>query len=112
MFTTDKPVIFAYHGYPAPIHRLTYRRANQSNFHVHGYQEEGTTKTPFDMAVLNRLDRFHLANAVVERVSALATARAGLAGFVEGKLAQHDAYIGENGEDLPEIRNCRWQPAL
>lgn len=110
IFTTDKPVIFAYHGYPALIHRLTYRRANHANFHVHGYQEEGTTTTPFDMAVLNRLDRFHLAKAVVERVSSLAAAREGFAGFVEGKLAEHDAYIRQNGEDLPEIRNWRWQP--
>ncbi|AFL54867.1 xylulose-5-phosphate/fructose-6-phosphate phosphoketolase [Sinorhizobium fredii] len=108
MFTTDKPVIFAYHGYPALIHRLTYRRANHANFHVHGYQEEGTTTTPFDMAVLNRLDRFHLAEAVVERVPSLAAAREGFARFVESKLAEHDAYIRDNGEDLPEIRSWRW----
>ncbi len=111
MFTTDKPVIFAYHGYPALIHRLTYRRANHANFHVHGYQEEGTTTTPFDMAVLNRLDRFHIARAVVERVPSLASAREGFTRLIEGKLAEHDAYIRENGEDLPEIRNWRWQPA-
>lgn len=109
MFTTDRPVIFAYHGYPALIHRLTYRRANHANFHVHGYQEEGTTTTPFDMAVLNRLDRFHLAKAVVERVPSLAVVREGFIRFVEGKLAEHDAYIRENGEDLPEIRNWRWR---
>ncbi|WP_208153666.1 phosphoketolase family protein (plasmid) [Sinorhizobium medicae] len=108
MFTTDKPVIFAYHGYPALIHRLTYRRTNHANFHVHGYQEEGTTTTPFDMAVLNKLDRFHLAEAVVERVPSLASPREGFARFVESKLAEHDAYIRENGEDLPEIRNWRW----
>lgn len=108
MFTTDKPVIFAYHGYPALIHRLTYRRANHANFHVHGFQEEGTTTTPFDMAVLNKLDRFHLAKAVVERVPSLAARREGFARFVESELAEHDAYIRENGEDLPEIRNWRW----
>lgn len=108
MFTTDKPVIFAYHGYPGLIHRLTYRRTNHANFHVHGYQEEGTTTTPFDMAVLNKLDRFHLAKAVVERVPSLASPREGFAHFVESKLAEHDAYIRENGEDLPEIRNWRW----
>ncbi|PLU48537.1 phosphoketolase family protein [Sinorhizobium medicae] len=108
MFTTDKPVIFAYHGYPALIHRLTYRRVNHANFHVHGYQEEGTTTTPFDMAVLNKLDRFHLAKAVVERVPSLAATKEGFARFVESKLAEHDAYIRENGEDLPDIRNWRW----
>ncbi|RVI55227.1 phosphoketolase [Sinorhizobium meliloti] len=108
MFTTDKPVIFAYHGYPALIHRLTYRRTNHANFHVYGYQEEGTTTTPFDMAVLNKLDRFHLAEAVVERVPSLASPREGFARFLENKLAEHDAYIRENGEDLPEIRNWRW----
>ncbi|MQW86462.1 phosphoketolase [Sinorhizobium saheli] len=108
MFTTDRPVIFAYHGYPALIHRLTYRRANHANFHVHGYQEEGTTTTPFDMTVLNGLDRFHLARAVVDRVPSLAASREEFARFVEDKLAEHDAYIRENGEDLPEIRNWRW----
>ena len=109
MFTTDKPVIFVYHGYPTLIHRLTYRRRNHANFHVHGFQEEGTTTTPFDMAVLNGIDRFHVAKAVVDRVSALADRRAEFASFVAGKLAEHDAYIRENGEDMPEIRNWRWQ---
>jgi xylulose-5-phosphate/fructose-6-phosphate phosphoketolase len=109
MFTTDKPVIFVYHGYPTLIHRLTYRRRNHANFHVHGFQEEGTTTTPFDMAVLNGIDRFHVAKAVVDRVSALADQRAEFASFVAGKLAEHDAYIRENGEDMPEIRNWRWQ---
>ena len=108
MFTTDKPVIFAYHGYPALIHRLTYRRTNHHNFHVHGFEEEGTTTTPFDMAVMNRLDRFHLAKAVVDRVASLASERARFAGFVDAKLAEHQAYIREHGEDLPEIRNWRW----
>ena len=109
MFTTDKPVIFAYHGYPALIHRLTYRRTNHANFHVHGYQEEGTTTTPFDMTVLNGLDRFHLAKAVVERVPSLAAAREEFACAIEGKLSEHHVHIRKNGEDLPEIRNWRWR---
>ena len=108
MFTRDKPVIFAYHGYPALIHRLTYRRSNHGNFHVHGFQEEGTTTTPFDMAVRNEIDRFHLAMAVVKRVSTLGSKRDEFTRFVEGKLAEHGAYIRENGEDLPEIRNWHW----
>jgi len=109
MFTTDKPVIFAYHGYPTLIHRLTYRRTNHGNFHVHGFQEEGTTTTPFDMAVLNDLDRFHLARAVVRRTPALAAEREAFDGFVEQKLAEHDAYIRANGDDMPEIRQWQWR---
>lgn len=108
MFTTDKPVIFAYHGYPALIHRLTYRRTNHHNFHVHGFQEEGTTTTPFDMAVMNRIDRFHLAKAVVDRAPSLSGQRSRFAEFVNGKLAEHEAYIRTHGEDMPEIRNWRW----
>ncbi len=108
MFTHDKPVIFAYHGYPSLIHRLTYRRTNHSNFHVHGFQEEGTTTTPFDMAVRNEIDRFHLAMAVVKRVSTSGSKQDEFTRFVEGKLAEHGAYIRENGEDLPEIRNWHW----
>ncbi|MHB1109968.1 MAG: phosphoketolase family protein [Devosia sp.] len=108
MFTTDKPVIFAYHGYPALIHRLTYRRTNHANFHVHGYREEGTTTTPFDMTVLNELDRFHLAQAVVERIQRLAAEREAFAQFVSTKLAAHGAYIRQHGDDMPEIRNWRW----
>jgi xylulose-5-phosphate/fructose-6-phosphate phosphoketolase len=107
-FTTDKPVIFAYHGYPALIHRLTYRRTNHHNFHVHGFQEEGTTTTPFDMAVMNRIDRFHLAKAVVDRAPSLSGQRSRFAEFVNGKLAEHEAYIRTHGEDMPEIRNWRW----
>ena len=108
MFSTDKPVIFAYHGYPALIHRLTYRRNNHGNFHVHGFQEEGTTTTPFDMAVMNRIDRFHLARAVVDRVPSLSAERSRFAEFIDEKLAEHDAYIREHGEDMPEIRDWRW----
>ncbi len=108
MFSTEAPVVFAYHGYPALIHRLTYRRTNHHNFHVHGFQEEGTTTTPFDMAVLNQIDRFHLAKAVVDRVPHLASQRAGFSGWVDAKLAAHDSFIREHGEDLPEILNWKW----
>jgi xylulose-5-phosphate/fructose-6-phosphate phosphoketolase len=109
MFSTETPVVFAYHGYPALIHRLTYRRTNHRNFHVHGFQEEGTTTTPFDMAVLNQVDRFHLAKAVVDRVPHLTPARAKFAAWVQAKLAAHDSFIRENGEDMPEIRNWAWR---
>ncbi|QYO78976.1 phosphoketolase [Devosia salina] len=108
IFTTDTPVIFAYHGYPALIHRLTYRRRNHDNFHVHGFQEEGTTTTPFDMAVLNELDRFHLARAVIDRIERFAGRRTAFAQFVDAQLAEHDRYVRQNGEDMPEIRNWRW----
>ena len=110
IFTTDKPVIFACHGYPALIHRLTYRRRNHGNFHIHGFQEEGTTTTPFDMAVLNELDRFHLARAVVDRVEKLAGRRTAFAQFVDALLAEHNRYVRQNGEDMPQIRNWRWTP--
>lgn len=108
MFPPGVPVVFAYHGYPSLIHRLTYRRRNHDNFHVHGYREEGTTTTPFDMTVLNELDRFHLALAVVNSVPQLADKRDAFAGFVAGKLAVHKAYIEEHGDDLPEIRDWTW----
>jgi xylulose-5-phosphate/fructose-6-phosphate phosphoketolase len=111
MFTTDKPVIFAYHGYPTLIHRLAYRRTNHHNFHVHGYREEGTTTTPFDMTVLNELDRFHLARAVVDRVEKVTAARPEFGTFVEQQLSRHRAHIREHGDDMPEIRNWRWQGA-
>jgi xylulose-5-phosphate/fructose-6-phosphate phosphoketolase len=109
LFTRDKPVIFAYHGYPSLIHRLTYRRSNHDNIHVHGFHEEGTTTTPFDMVVLNQVDRFHLYAAVVERVPSLAPHRAAACDFVSGKLAQHRRYIEEHGNDLPEILDWRWR---
>ena len=108
MFTTDKPIIFAYHGYPSLIHRFTYRRTNHSNMHVHGYQEEGTTTTPFDMVVLNNLDRFHLVQDVVTRVPKLSTDAAYIKQAVRDKLIEHKQYIAEHGEDLPEIRNWTW----
>jgi len=108
LFTADKPIIFAYHGYPWLIHRLTYRRTNHDNLHVHGYKEEGTTTTPFDMTVLNELDRFHLVQAVIERVPGL-RARARIEHeLMSRRLAEHHAYIVEHGDDLPQIRNWRW----
>ena len=109
LFTVDKPVIFAYHGYPALIHRLTYRRANHANIHVHGFQEEGSTTTPFDMVVLNRLDRYRLYAAVVERVPRLAPLRERARDFVAEQLAAHRGYITEHGIDMPSILNWQWQ---
>ncbi len=109
LFTVDKPVVFAYHGYPALIHRLAYRRTNHQNFHVHGFQEEGTTTTPFDMVVLNRVDRFRLYAAVVERVPLLAPFREQARAFVDEQLAAHRAYIIEHGIDMPSILNWQWR---
>jgi xylulose-5-phosphate/fructose-6-phosphate phosphoketolase len=108
IFTTDKPVIFAYHGYPWLIHRLTYRRTNHDNFHVRGYKEEGTTTTPFDMTVLNDLDRFHLAGDVIDRVPRLQRFGAHFKQFLRNKLAEHKQYICEHGDDMPEIRDWKW----
>jgi xylulose-5-phosphate/fructose-6-phosphate phosphoketolase len=108
IFTTDKPVIFAFHGYPTLIHRLTYKRTNHANFHVHGYQEEGTTTTPFDMTVLNQLDRFHLAGDVVDRVARLQPVNAHFKQTLRNKLVEHNQYIREFGDDLPEIRDWKW----
>jgi xylulose-5-phosphate/fructose-6-phosphate phosphoketolase len=108
LFTRTKPVIFAYHGYPHLIHRLTYKRANHANLHVRGYQEEGTTTTPFDMLVMNELDRFHLAIEAITRVPGLAEAAAEAKRFFEDRLAAHAVHIRETGEDLPEIREWRW----
>jgi len=108
IFTTNKPVIFAYHGYPSLIHRLTYRRSNHDNFHVRGYKEEGTTTTPFDMTVLNDLDRFHLAGDVVDRVPRLQRVGAHFKQLLRNKLAEHRQYICEHGDDLSEIRDWKW----
>lgn len=108
LFTTDKPIIFAFHGYPWLIHRLTYRRTNHKNLHVRGYKEEGTTTTPFDITVMNDLDRFHLVGDVIDRLPQLG-ARAAYAKQTLGeKLIEHKQYISEHGDDLPEIRNWRW----
>ena len=109
LFTLDRPVIFAYHGYPSLIHRLTYRRTNHDNFHVHGFCEKGTTTTPFDMVALNGVDRFHLFAAVVSRVGALQDHRAAVNEFVRAKLDAHTRYIQEWGIDMPEILQWRWE---
>ncbi|HEV2349764.1 MAG TPA: phosphoketolase family protein [Terriglobia bacterium] len=108
MFTTDRPVVFAYHGYPWLIHRLTYRRTNHHNMHVRGYKEEGTTTTPFDMTVMNDLDRFHLAGDVVDRVPRLARVGAHFKQFLRNKLVAHKLYIQQHGDDMPEIRDWKW----
>jgi xylulose-5-phosphate/fructose-6-phosphate phosphoketolase len=108
MFTTHAPVIFAFHGYPALIHRLTYRRANHAHIHVRGYQEEGTITTPFDMTVLNELDRFHLVSSALDRLPGLGDAGTQLRRLVGEKLDAHRRYIREYGEDMPEIREWKW----
>jgi xylulose-5-phosphate/fructose-6-phosphate phosphoketolase len=108
IFTTDKPVIFAYHGYPALIHRLTYRRANHQNIHVHGYREEGTTTTPFDMTVLNELDRFRLAGDAADRIPRLRPVNAHFKQMLRNRLVNHKQYICEHGDDMPEIRDWKW----
>ena len=109
LFTTDKPIIFAYHGYPWLIHRLTYRRTNHKNLHVRGYKEEGTTTTPFDMLVRNNLSRFDLVADIVDRVSKLGYTAAYTKQFVRDKLIEHKHYITKYGQDMPEIRNWTWK---
>jgi xylulose-5-phosphate/fructose-6-phosphate phosphoketolase len=111
LFTRDKPVIFAHHGYPWLIHRLTYRRTNHSNIHVRGYKEEGTTTTPFDMVVLNDLDRFHLASDAIDRLPQINGSAAYAKQALREKLIEHKAYIRQHGEDMPEIRDWRWPTA-
>jgi xylulose-5-phosphate/fructose-6-phosphate phosphoketolase len=108
IFTKDKPVVFAFHGYPWLIHRLTYRRTNHANVHVRGYKEEGTTTTPFDMTVLNDLDRFHLAMDVIDRVPKLQAVTAHQKQFLRDKLIDHKLYITKYGDDMPEIRDWHW----
>jgi len=108
LFTTDKPIIFAFHGYPWLIHRLTYRRTNHKNLHVRGYKEEGTTTTPFDITVMNDLDRFHLVGDVIDRLPQLGASAAYAKQWLGEKLIEHTQYISEHGDDLPEIRNWRW----
>lgn len=108
MFTRDRPIIFAFHGYPSLIHRLTYRRANHANLHVRGYKEEGTTTTPFDMTVLNDLDRFHLAQDVIDRVPDLRERAGNVRLLLDEKIANHKRYIREHGDDLPDVKDWAW----
>jgi xylulose-5-phosphate/fructose-6-phosphate phosphoketolase len=108
LFTKDKPVIFAYHGYPYLIHRLTYKRTNHENFHVHGFQEEGTTTTPFDMAVMNGIDRFHLAMAALTRLPKLGLAGEQVIQRCRQTLDEHARYVREYGEDMPLVSEWRW----
>ena len=108
LFTKDKPIIFAFHGYPWLIHRLTYRRTNHWNLHVRGYKEEGTTTTPFDMCVLNDIDRFHLVNDVIDRVPKLESRAAYAKQAIRDKLLEHKHYIAQYGDDMPEISGWQW----
>jgi len=108
IFTRNRPVIFAYHGYPYLIHRLTYNRTNHAGMHVRGFEEEGTTTTPFDMVVMNELDRFHLAIEVIERVPGLGSAAAHIKQQFRDALIQHSHYVREHGEDMPQIRDWVW----
>lgn len=108
IFTRDKPIVFAYHGYPGLIHRLTCHRTNHHNLHVHGYKEEGTTTTAFDMVVLNDLDRFHLAQDVIDRLPQLQSIGAHAQQLLRDKLIEHRHYIVKHGEDMPEILNWQW----
>jgi xylulose-5-phosphate/fructose-6-phosphate phosphoketolase len=108
LFTTDRPIIFAFHGYPWLIHRLTYRRTNHRNLHVRGYKEEGTTTTPFDMVVLNDLDRFHLVMDVIDRVPGLERIAAHVKQLMRDKRLDHKEYIRKHGDDMPEVRGWKW----
>jgi xylulose-5-phosphate/fructose-6-phosphate phosphoketolase len=110
LFTADRPVVFAYHGYPSLIHRLTYKRANHHNFHVRGYREEGTTTTPFDMVMLNDLDRFHLVMDVIDRVPGLGERAAEVRQRMVDARLRMRAYTREHGEDAPEVGEWRWSP--
>ncbi len=109
LFTTNKPVIFAFHGYPLLIHRLTYRRTNHDQIHVRGYKGNGTTTTPFDMVVLNDLDRYHLVGDVIARVPGLDSIANETKEYIQQKLLEHNTYTRKHGEDMPEIRNWKWK---
>jgi xylulose-5-phosphate/fructose-6-phosphate phosphoketolase len=108
LFTTNKPIIFAFHAYPWLIHRLTYRRKNHHNLHVRGYKEEGTITTSFDMTVLNDLDRFHLVMDVIDRAPQTGSKGSHIKRQLQDKLLEHKRYIDRFGQDLPEIRNWQW----
>jgi xylulose-5-phosphate/fructose-6-phosphate phosphoketolase len=108
LFTTDKPIIFAFHGYPWLIHRLTYRRKCHPNIHVRGYKEEGTTSTPFDMCVMNEIDRFHLVNDAIDRVTKAGPRAAYAKQAIRDKLSEHKEYIARYGDDMPEISGWVW----
>jgi xylulose-5-phosphate/fructose-6-phosphate phosphoketolase len=108
LFTTRKPIVFAYHGYPWLIHRLTYRRENHANLHVRGYKEEGTTTTPFDMVMLNDLDRFHLVVDVIDRVPGVGERAAWLRQEMLDKRLRYRAWTREHGEDHPDVRDWVW----
>jgi xylulose-5-phosphate/fructose-6-phosphate phosphoketolase len=111
LFTADKPVIFAFHGYPGIVHQLTYRRRNHGNIHVRGYKEEGTTTTPFDMVVLNNLDRYQLALDAIERVPRLKAQVGQAQARYWTSMERHKLYVSEHGQDMPEVRNWRWPSA-
>jgi xylulose-5-phosphate/fructose-6-phosphate phosphoketolase len=108
IFTRDRPVVFAYHGYPWLIHRLSYRRTNHENIHVRGYKEEGTTTTPFDMVMLNDLDRFHLVMDVIDRVPGLGTKAAHIRQLMVDERIKHRQYTRDHGEDSPDVRDWVW----
>jgi xylulose-5-phosphate/fructose-6-phosphate phosphoketolase len=108
LFTKDKPIVFAFHGYPWLIHRLTYRRTNHRNIHVRGYKEEGTTTTPFDMVVLNEMDRFHLVQDVIDRLPQLGSRAAYAKQAIQNALIDHRQYIEEHGEDHPFVLGWKW----
>jgi len=108
LFTKDKPIVFAFHGYPWLIHRLTYRRTNHKNLHVRGYKEEGTTTTPFDMVVLNEMDRFHLVQDVIDRLPQLGSRAAYAKQTIRNALLEHRRYINEHGEDHPFVLGWKW----
>jgi xylulose-5-phosphate/fructose-6-phosphate phosphoketolase len=109
LFTKNKPVIFAFHGYPWLIHRLTYRRTNHNNIHVRGYKEEGTITTPFDMTVLNDMDRFHLVQDAIERLPQFGDRLSHLKQLMQDKLIAHTLYIHKNGDDMPEVKDWKWK---
>jgi xylulose-5-phosphate/fructose-6-phosphate phosphoketolase len=108
LFTKDRPIVFAFHGYPWLIHRLTYRRTNHNNLHVRGYKEEGTTTTPFDMVVLNEMDRFHLVQDVIDRLPQLGSRAAYAKQAIRDALIEHRQYINEHGEDHPVVLGWKW----